>query len=205
MCPLPLFFDIIKINYIRSRAASLGSGATGLVEEAHEVLAHIQSFSPVAWASSKTLSQDDWMLMGNIYKEAVALYCILSLQSVSVLPLTSHLDAESLAHSQHLQKFLQSALTSPQLKWPMIWPLVVLGVGSAHADVTMRRFVMNQLPQLSRSIGTSTPLTAARILSKFWDSNEVRWDVCFNESHMFTAQIAVDTSPLLSQLNYNEG
>lgn len=198
MCPLPLFAEIIKINHLRMRATRYNATrAEGLSQEAYEILERVYGFLPEQWAKSKPSSQEDWTLIGNVYQAAVALYCILSLQSLSVLPATSVLRARCNTHGQLLRVLLNEGLSSPKMKRFMIWPLVLLGVEAVHGGAAMRAFVAKQLPELSRDIGTYVPLTAKRVLELFWNSGETRWDACFDRPYAFTTQIAVDTSRLL--------
>jgi hypothetical protein len=198
MCPLPLFAEIVKINHLRMRATRCNeTGAGYLSQEAYEILDRIQDFSPEQWSRSKSSSVEDWMLLGNSYQAAVSLYCILSLQSLAVLPTAPVLRARCSTHGQRLQEILNEGLSSPKLKRFMIWPLVLLGVEAVHDGTAMRAFVAKQLPQLSHDIGTYVPLMAKRVLEQFWDSGKTGWDACFDKSYVFTTQIAVDTSHML--------
>jgi hypothetical protein len=198
MCPLPLFAEIVKINNLRMRATQYDATlAENLSQEAYRVLECIHSFSPDQWATSKAASKEDWMLIGKVYQAAVALYCILSLQSLSVLPATPKLRAHCTTHGQLLQSLLEEGLSSPKIKLFMIWPLVLLGVEAVHGGPAMRGFVRKKLPQLSCDLGTYIPLTAKRVLELFWESGKTDWDACFDIPYAFTTQLAVDTGGLL--------
>jgi hypothetical protein len=198
MCPLPLFIEIIKINHLRRRATRYDTNeAESLSDEAYTILECVDSFSPEKWAVSKPSSQAEWLLVGKVYQAAAALYCILSLQSLSVLPATPALRARCTAHGQLLHVLLKEGLSSPKINRVMIWPLVLLGVEAVHSGTAMRDFVAKHLPELSRVVGTSVPLTAKRVLELFWVSGETSWDACFDRPYAFTTQIAVDISHLL--------
>jgi hypothetical protein len=197
VCPLPLFAEIIKINHLRMQATRYNVGAKNHSQEAYEILERVHGFSPEQWAKSKSSSQEDWMLVGKVHQAAVALYCVLSLQSLSVLPSNPALRSRCITHGQLLQMLLNDGLSSPKLKRFMIWPLVLLGVEAVHGGAAMRVFVAKKLPELSRDVGTYVPLTAKRVLEQFWNSGETSWDACFDKPYAFTTQFAVDTSRLL--------
>ena len=163
-------------------------------QEAFGVLHRIHEFIPEQRADSKPSSKGDWLLAAKAYHPAVAIYCISSLQSLSILPPTSSLKARCTAHGQLLLTFLNEALSSPKIKRFMLWPLVVLGVEAVNGDASIRAFVSKQLPEMSRHIGTYVPLTAKGVLERFWASGETRWDACFDRPYAFATQIAVDLS-----------
>jgi hypothetical protein len=198
MCPLPLFAEIVKTNHLRMRSTECGSfEVQGLFTEACEILERIHTFSASQWAKSKSASVDDWALVGEIYQAAVALFCILSLQSSTVLPTNHALRAQCNKHGQKLQLLLSQGLTLLKLKRFLIWPLVVLGVEAVCGGVAMRTFVSTQLVELSRYVGTQVPQTAKRVLEAFWASGLTRWDHCFDRPYVFTTQIAIDLSGML--------
>ncbi|RMJ02225.1 hypothetical protein BHE90_017041 [Fusarium euwallaceae] len=199
MCPLPLFAEIIKINHLRMRAISCDFALLeDLSKEGFEILDRIHAFSSEQWASSKSLHQEDWVLIGKVYQAAAALYCILSLQSLSVFPETQELRACCAAHGQVLWLLLNVGLSCPRTRRSLIWPLVLLGVEAVRGGPKMRAFVSEKLPELSYDAGTYVPLMAKSILQSFWDSGETQWDACFDRPYVFTSQIAVDTSRISS-------
>ncbi|KAF2471146.1 C6 zinc finger domain-containing protein [Lindgomyces ingoldianus] len=198
LCPPPLFAEIVKINHLRTLATKREPAGVGeLSQEAYEILSRIHGFSPEPWADSKPSSKEDWMLIGNVYQAAVALYCISSLQSLSVLPLSHSLRSRCTTHSQSLYVLLNEALSSPKIKRFMLWPLVLLGVEAVNGGAAMRAFVEKQLPEISRHVGTYVPLMAKGVLERFWASGEMRWDACFDKPYALTTQIAIDISRIL--------
>ncbi|KAL6892152.1 fungal-specific transcription factor domain-containing protein [Trichoderma evansii] len=198
LCPIQLFPEIFRINHLRKQGARPDIFDTKALQEVgYEILERINSFSPQKLAESKHSCQEDWILVGRAYQAAVALYCILSLQSLSVLPQSSALRIQCAEHGAVLQILLKEALASKRLKRFMVWPLVVLGVEAVHGGGAMRTFVASQLSELSYDAGTYVPLTAERALEQFWSSGDTRWDVCFGRPYIFTLQIAVDTSRLM--------
>lgn len=192
--PSPLSAEIIKINHLRMLAMQLEGSDLSMVQEAFGILQRIYAFSSEDWAAMKPLSHDEWTLIGVIHQEAVSIYCISSLQSVSVLPHTAALRAQCAAHGQRLQTLLASALSSPSLKIFMLWPVIMLGMEAVHGPASLRSFVVHHLPELSKHIGTYVPLTAKGVLERFWASGDTRWDSCFDRPYAFAAQIAVDIS-----------
>ncbi|AEO58617.1 hypothetical protein MYCTH_2065658 [Thermothelomyces thermophilus ATCC 42464] len=204
MCPAPLFAEIIKINHLRHRAAKYAS--RGLVlpremaQEALETLERVRAFSPDHWASTKPRSRPDWALIGHIYHAAVALYWASSLQSLSVLQAAAPPPPLcATAQARLLRGLLVRALACPHLRHFILWPLVVLGVQAAgEGGAAARDFVAAELPSLARSGGTRAPLTAKRVLERFWALGETRWDACFDRPYAFVMQIAADTSRIVS-------
>ncbi|KAL7904286.1 fungal-specific transcription factor domain-containing protein [Trichoderma velutinum] len=199
LCPVPLFIEIMKINHLRMRVTNSDATSTeAFQKESFEILGRINCFSPHRLAQSRNSSQEEWVLVGLVYQAAAALYCVLSLQSLSVLPETPALRLQCATNGILMQTLLEEALASKKLKRFMIWPLAVLGVEAVHGDTPMRAFVAKGLSELSQSVGTYVPLTAKRVLEEFWAaSGETRWDACFDRPYVFTGQIAVDTSGLM--------
>lgn len=209
LCPPPLFGEIARINHLRLQATKNPAQGTRiaaeLTQEASDILQRIHNFSSAQWANTKPCAHEDWALVGNIYQAAVTLYCLSSLQSVSVLPTAFPPIpvAERTATSQArlLQQLLARAVACPKLKRATLWPLVVLGTTAQAIHESfrgaMRDFVAAQLPVLSRDAGTYVPLTAKSVLEKFWASGQTRWDACFDRPYAFVIQIALDTSRLI--------
>jgi hypothetical protein len=208
MCPPSLFAEIIRINYLRMQATeyhSQGLDPQELAPEAHSILERIHLFSPEHWADTKPRSREDWSLMGTIYQTSVALYCVSSLQSLSVLPTSPSLREECASHAALLHQLLTQAVTSPRIQRFTLWPLVVLGVEATRGQhegggdaAAMRDFVAAQLPVLSRHVGTYVPLTALHALERFWASGQTAWDAAFDRPYAFFTQLAVDTSRILT-------
>ena len=193
MCSSDLFIELIRINHLRYLATAGKDSGQNLTQEAYNILLQISSFSSDQWADSKPFSRDKWTLVGNIYRAAVALYCILSLQSLNILPDAVPLRDQSSIFGKTLQHHIREGLSSREINRFMLWPLVVLGVFAARNSTT-RAFVRVQLEELSFGIGTYAPLTAKGVFERFWSSGEFRWDTCFDRPYAFTMQIAVDMS-----------
>jgi hypothetical protein len=197
MCPPPLFAEIIRINHLRMRAVqNEQTTKAGLSDEAYGVLGRIDDFLTEQWAASKPSSHEDWQLIGNIYKAAVTIYCISSLQSLSVLPLTETLRVRCAVLGEVLRVLLGEALLSPRIKRFLLWPLIMLGMAAVNGCSAARSFVEEQLEEMSRHVGSCAPLMAKTVLERFWASGERYWDACFDRPHAFPTQIAVDLSRL---------
>lgn len=194
MCPPPLFVHIVQINHLRWRTTVTGATQDNdLSQEAYDLLGSIDTFSAKEWAASKPQSVENWTTIAIAFQAAVAIYCISSLQSVSLLPSSRSLRARCAAHSQMLYLLLSSGvLVSPTLNRAMLWPLALLGMEAVHGSALVRDFVREQLTTLSRRFGTGVPLTTKHVLEKIWDSGETCWDACFDKPYIFASQIAVD-------------
>jgi len=194
--PPELFDQLVTIGHLRFRATNPREEprrTDNLLQEAHNVLQNIQSFSPGQWAESKPRSTADWAFIGRVYQAATVIYCISSLQSLSVLPSTSSLQNSCLMQSELLQGLLEESLLVPKLRWFLLWPLVILGTQATSGDCTVRRiFVQNKLSEMSRFIGVSSPLVAKDVLERFWASGKTGWDDCFDKQYVFTSQIALN-------------
>jgi hypothetical protein len=195
MFPPKLLAEVVKINYIRLQTkVARAFDEEDLSQEAYSILDRIQAFSSEQSAQSRSSSREDWNRIGKVFKSATVLYCILSLQSVSVLPENPVLRSICTNHSQVLQHYLPDSLSSAKTKRFMLWPLVLLGVEAVHSDSKTHAFVSKHLPEMSQAVGTSIPLTARTVLESFWKSGNKRWDDCFDRPYPFTMQIAVDVS-----------
>ncbi|KAF7561249.1 hypothetical protein G7046_g2875 [Stylonectria norvegica] len=191
MCPPSLFAEIIRINHLRKQATKLAD-PRDLAQEAYQILSRINSFSSEQWAEPKPASKEDWTLLGNMHQTAVALYCISSLQSLSVLPLSSSLQNRRTTHGQHLHILLSEAVATPSIRRFVLWALVVLGMEAVDGGAAMRAFVESQLREMSCYLGTYVPLTARAAFLRFWASGKTSWDECFDMPYVFPTQVAVD-------------
>lgn len=187
MFPAPLFSETIKINYLRMRAVKQMANPEVITIEAYGILGGVLGFSPEEFADSKpTASKEDVVLLGNVYQAAVAIYCISSLQSLSVLPTAApFLTSTRIEMSERLHLLLSEALVLHKYQRLLLWPLMVLGVEAVNRDTKVRVFVQEQLLAQSRSTGIFAPQIAKGVLEVFWASGKTRWDDCFDEPYMF--------------------
>lgn len=196
-CPLNLFSAIACTSNLRHRAAYFeASSAETLYDEAMANLRSIEQFSLVEWSASKPVCKPEWELLGIIYQSAAALYCISSMQSLSVFPSTTRLNTHLDTLTSRLEEHLQTAFLSPRVDRFLFWPLMVLGVAAARGSDAMRISVARELSRMSFRMGTCVPFITKGLLEKFWGSGETHWDACFNHPYVLTTQIAFDTSRL---------
>ncbi|KAL4938613.1 hypothetical protein BDV06DRAFT_225846 [Aspergillus oleicola] len=215
--PTPLFAAVVKINYLRARAAIrllITTHIEDLTAEAEEVLTQIASFEPEDWArsrcsspswkSSATNKQKDedkqsdsnpWTLLGRLMQSAVTIYCISSLQSLSVLPSSLPLTICRSANRQLLHSLLPKVLEGDFLG-AFVWPLVVLGVDAGADTMAMRAFVRNALGPISCDQGSHVPLVARGMLEQFWASGKRSWDECFDRPYALATQWTVNRANL---------
>lgn len=196
MCPTPLFADIVRINHIRMLSLKPQFTEVDLMKETYKALHRVQSFSAKGWAENKPGLKENWVLLADVYQVATELFCLLSFQSLAIFPRSPLMRENCTTHAELLQVLLKQALVALPIKRFLLWPMVVLGVEAAQRDISMRGFVREQLPELSRYIGTYVPLMAQDVLERFWDSGKTRWDECFDKPYAFATQIGLDMSAL---------
>ncbi|OAR03058.1 hypothetical protein LLEC1_05046, partial [Akanthomyces lecanii] len=194
-CPVCLFSEIVSINHLRRQATRPGVlSAERLHDEAVALLRSINRFRPLEWSASKPACRPDWELLGAVYHSAAILYCVSSMQSLSVLAPTIALTTDVDVITVRLQAHLKLAVLSPRLNRFVFWPLMVLGVQAARGSNATRIFVAEEMSRMSFRTGTCVPSLARTVLERFWASGETHWDACFDQPYVFTTQIAVDTS-----------
>lgn len=125
--------------------------------------------------------------MAAVYQSAIALYCILSLKSLSILPDAPEMNSKRLTYGTHLLQGTRKALQSPRLVKFMIWPLTIAGMEAGYRDSAIQSWIETQLAMLSRRLGTSSPLKARAVLKKYWEKAERGWDVCFDQPNVFVS------------------
>ncbi|KAJ3496267.1 hypothetical protein NLG97_g2785 [Lecanicillium saksenae] len=201
-CPAVLFACIANLNHLRYRASHRQSlRPDNIHDEAMDILKRVESFCPSQWSNGRPASTPDWELIGAIYQSAVALFCISSMQSLSVFAKTAALAAQSTCFRHHLQSLLRTALQSAKIQRYLFWPLLVLGVDSARDGDAMRAFVKREMLRMSSHIGTCVPIIAQDVLVRFWTSGETHWDACFDRPYTFATQIAIDTSRISTSVS----
>lgn len=193
LCPPALFAEIIRINDLRANAASRPGvsepvGVQCLEQAGLGILQRILDFSPQRWTDVNQekhhIQGDLWLLLGGLYQSTVAMYCLSSLQSLAVLPYSTHLVGLRAKHKSSLFSELKRALISPELKMWVMWPLVVAGM-VADDDHDMRRFVSSELRKMAGNLGTPIPLLARSTLDGFWRKRGRGWDECFDGPYAF--------------------
>jgi hypothetical protein len=187
LCPPNLFFTIIRINHLRARASKcLFSGEVDLCHslEAYDLLTCIKAFSPADWAQPGD-HYNEWLLIGNIYQSSIALYCIMSFQTLTIFPSNVEMNTMRAVHGDRLLASLREAANMPRLVNFMMWPLTVAGVEAGYRDAATRYWIGSQLTKLARHLGSSGPLKSQAVLRRYWQKQERGWDECFDRPNVF--------------------
>jgi hypothetical protein len=187
LCPPTLFLNMVRVSHLRARASLHifpGTMDASHTLEAHDLLTAIETFSITDWAQPGA-HYDEWVLIGNIYQSAVALYCIMAFQSLTLFPLSFEMNAMRTAHADTLLSHLHTAMDNPRLVNLMCWPLTVVGVEAGYRGEARRYWIGRQLSELSRVLGTSGPLKSQAVLRRYWQKEEPGWDECFDRPYVF--------------------
>ncbi|KAI0130452.1 fungal-specific transcription factor domain-containing protein [Xylariales sp. AK1849] len=205
LCPPSLFLHLISINFLRFQAAGIYSSGESPRRAACDLMHRIEAFSPEKWALSRSSSHSGFLLLGRIYKSAIALYCKSSLRNLLIPAQSWGLDfvardfvakdfvardfvARDFVAREHCERLfalLKEALASESLKRCLIWPMIIAGLQSMDGDTARRTFVEDGLVQMSRDLGTSLPLLARSLLRRSWESGKAHWDDCFDRPYAF--------------------
>ncbi|KAI1349808.1 hypothetical protein F5Y01DRAFT_171121 [Xylaria sp. FL0043] len=155
--------------------------------EPHTILNQILNFSPEAYASTNSNERtwSKWLLVGRVHQSAVALYCILSLQHILLLPESEALSRTVRTHYDRLLLDLKEGYKHGNLKNCFLWPLVVGGVGAVNGTAFERAFIADTLRDSAPHMGSAMPVMARKILMEFWDSGKKGWDDCFDQPYIF--------------------
>ncbi|KAI4648365.1 uncharacterized protein J4E79_009987 [Alternaria viburni] len=182
LCPSTLFIEIIRINRLRQQLS-----LTPVVdphqyaEDSRSILSRIESFSPREWAQSRD-QEDDWQLIASIWQSASALYCIMSLQAVDIIPSNTEMDRMRMRHRDRLLKDLKPATPLKQLKKISTFPLCVLGVEAGyHVQQSTQIWIERHLEGHARLLGSNSPLKAREVLRRYWRRQKPGWNECFDE------------------------
>lgn len=187
LCPPNVFFYIIRINYLRreaSQALLLEDNLTSLSTSATELLSEIEAFSVDDWAQPGN-DNADWLTIGSAFKHAAVIYCIMSMQSLNLLPLDAETKVRLEIHGDLLATHLKRLLAVQRIRRYANWPLVVAGVEAGYRGETRRKWVEDGCTDLSRFLGTNCPLTLKAELRRYWSSGNLGWEQCFQEPYAF--------------------
>lgn len=187
LCPPSLYQETVRINYIRHEASHLlreMGDTTELSLKAEELLSRIEAFSPRDWAQPGA-NFEDWLTIGTLFKSCTAVYCIMSLQSLTIMPNTIGMNEVLVAHGDSLLLHLKAAFASKRLRRFLGWPLVVAGVEAANRGPGARAWIEEALDELSRFTGTNSPLRLRATLRRYWQKEEPGWEECCNQPYAF--------------------
>ncbi|KAF2648762.1 C6 zinc finger domain-containing protein [Lophiostoma macrostomum CBS 122681] len=186
LCPQSLFLDLITINNLRAQTMDPRFTSETSQSTAEHLLAHLETFFPAKWVEENTDNlQEVWKLIASIHQSSIIIYCIMSLQSLSLLPINAQLEATRSFHGFRLFECLQKARVSRFINKFIMWPVVVSGVEAVYRSPHVRHIVAKQLAALSQDLGTATPLQANVKLEAFWASGKFGWDDCFDGPYSF--------------------
>ena len=181
LCPSNLFIEIIRINRIRQELSLTPILDPQHAQDARSILSRIQSFVPREWARSRD-QEDDWQLIASIWQSAIALYCVMSLQAVKILPSAREIDITRMRHRDRLLKDLKAATRLKQLKKISTFPLCVLGVEAGyHVQQSTQIWIERHLEDHARLLGSNSPLKAREVLRRYWRRKKPGWNECFDE------------------------
>jgi hypothetical protein len=88
-------------------------------------------------------------------------------------------------YSEPLFSDLRTALQSPQLTKFMLWPLIVAGVAAMHRGQATRYWVERNLEDMGRTVGSTAPVKAGKVLREYWRRGVEGWDSCFERPYVF--------------------
>ncbi|KAJ0360145.1 hypothetical protein COL154_007732 [Colletotrichum chrysophilum] len=189
-CPVDLFTDIIRINYLRYLIAtdSLPEDMGTPQSASEDLIEDVIEFSPETWVETRDADvKEELLLMAQAYQSAIALYAISSLQGLRALPSSAGWRAVRTIHYGRLISLLEKAAEAPLMKNCVEWPLIVAGFEASTGSATGRVMVVKQLVSMSQDLGTYLPLAAVGMLEKFWSSGKRTWDDCFDEPYALFA------------------
>lgn len=207
--PAFFFVQTIRINQLRAIAANRDMWGLppdpNAQSQAFFILNDIMSFklSVNTWAgaSQGTLTADN-MLLGQALKSALYIFCILSLQSVSVLPSSNDksdpLTQTAFHEAETLAKIMEKGLPNPKFKLLMLWPLMVLGIDAVNKGKTRRDLVRSWADEMYSYTGSYSIWHLKEVLERFWASGRTRWDDCWDKPYLFSPATNMDSSSLLN-------
>jgi len=182
LCPSTLFIEIIRINRLRQQLRLTPIVDTHQqAQDARSILSRIESFGPRERAQSRD-QKDDWQLITSIWQSAIALYCIMSLQAVDIIPSNTEMNRMRMRHRDRLLKDLKAATPLKQLKKISTFPLCVLGVEAGyHVQQSTQIWIERHLEEHARLLGSNSPLKAREVLRRYWRRKKPGWNECFDE------------------------
>ena len=188
LCPPSLFQEIVRINYLRYEASQAlldYSDVTSLSLRAQESLARIEAFDTRDWAQPGA-HFEEWLTIGSIYKHSIAVYCIMSLSSLTILPILSFCPSMRKKLSSHgtlLLRHVKPAMLYMAFRRPLAFPLLVAGVEAIYRSESERYWIEEALTDLGQVTGASSPLKMRALLRRYWQRDEPGWEECFTQPY----------------------
>jgi hypothetical protein len=188
LCPPSLFHELVRINYLRyeaSQALLNYDDVSDLSLRAQECLARIEAFTPHDWAQPGA-NFDQWLTIGSIYKHSLAVYCIMSLSSLTLLPFVSLSPSMRKTLSSHgtlLLHHLKPATSMIAFRRHLAFPLLVAGVEAIYRSESERCWLEEALTELGQVTGASAPLKTRALLRRYWQRKEPGWEECFTQPY----------------------
>ncbi|KAJ5281114.1 hypothetical protein N7478_006486 [Penicillium angulare] len=202
--PAFFFVQTMRINQLRAMTADRIqwglSPDPNARTQAFSILNDIKSFS-INETKGTPSPMTDSMLLGQSFKTALYIFCVLSLQSVSILP-SSNDDSDPLAHivsyeAETLAAIIENGLPNPKLKLLLLWHLTVLGVDAVNRGETRRDLVRRCAYDMYTYTGSYSVWHLKEVLETFWASGKTRWDDCWDKPYLFSPATNMDSSSLI--------
>ncbi|KAJ4352045.1 uncharacterized protein N0V89_007391 [Didymosphaeria variabile] len=187
LCPPSVFFYIIRISNLRreaSQALILEDDLTGLSQSATNLLSQLESFSVDDWAQPGS-NNADWLAIGSAFKHAAAVYCIMSLQSLALLPNDAQTNQQLESHGDLLALHLKKVIGYQRTRRFASWPLTVAAVEAGYRGEARRKWVEDTCLEMARVLGTNCPLNLKAVMRKYWASGNPGWEECFYKPYAF--------------------
>jgi hypothetical protein len=186
LCPPELYLEVVRINRLRQVIATsmLMGGDPDYFLAAHDLLSRVELFAPEDWAQAGE-HHEEWVLVGTVHQSAIAVYCIMAMQSLAVFPESLDMSAKRFMHGERLLAGLRRMLESAQLRRFALWPLSVTGVEAGYRDKSTRYWIECKMLELSRATGTNSSLKAVTVLQRYWQKGVPGWDECFDRPYVF--------------------
>lgn len=193
LCPSCLFVAMHHITKLRVASAAFDSpDATIPVDQlstAASTAQVIRDFSPSQWTETyEILSQPLVAKYGHVYRDAVALYAILSLPQ----PLARVFSGANSIKEDNAARHHQRAVLLKHIndaRGPLrrlkcgTWPLAVLGVAFHDGTRKEQDTVIRLLKEAHRITANADSGAGMlmRDLAAFWDSGKTGWEDCFHK------------------------
>ncbi|KAJ1324681.1 transcriptional activator protein UGA3 [Microdochium nivale] len=200
MCPRPMLLILITINELRARGSArvftylpnndrdevsdetLTSAVSSVPDD---LMAEIEAFETAAWADSITRGhQPQVVVLAELWKTTLLLYCIVSLQATGLMPRSFELEVIKTLHGDKLFGLLREHNRQNLLmQKSSLFSVAVAGFLAAERSEEDRIFVRDECEFLSRASGQASSLMLLVVMQGFWGSAKTEWDECFEKGY----------------------